>query len=204
MARSFTSFAEEKEFYRTEGCNLGGLGWESAQTSVDKDIEPFIRATNLLPFAYAKGMSCSGSYQDHRKMHEVGVEYIIAQERYKDTLPESGTVPIEGFALHNTGLNERYGLGILDPQGYAVIRACTAHPAFPKLQQILCNVPLSLLLPIHAGIREDICDHDCTPNCETFSYQIFLPNRCRGKFPIDTGYMTQLWQDISARVRSIR
>ncbi len=65
----FADFAQEKEYARSHSM-LGSSPWghippPHTTNGIDADILPFVIAVNALPYAYTKGMCCSGSRNDH-------------------------------------------------------------------------------------------------------------------------------------------
>jgi hypothetical protein len=66
----FRTFAEEKEHRRTNRCMgsaWGKISPPNTMDGIDPDILPFIGIINGRPDTYSKGMSCSGSFQDHQR-----------------------------------------------------------------------------------------------------------------------------------------
>jgi hypothetical protein len=178
--QTFSCFEEEKNFYTKKHCFLVGKGiWQIVDDrQIDSDIYPFIQTINLLPYAFCKGQSCSGSYNDHQLQKDGKNEY----------------------ALWTNGLNTKFGIRIQEPQGFAIIRIHDANPQSKKLQEILSHAPLCAMQSLKHSERQDYQDLDRTPLTDTYSFQLFLPPTARVKHPEDTQYLTKIWKKLTSEL----
>jgi hypothetical protein len=185
MTRYFSCFEEEKEFYKKKRITIPpiqtpvfGYWWDQLDRlmqRVDPDIKPFIQTVNSLPFAYSKGMSCSGSFSDHHVLKDQKAEYTLCVG----------------------GHNMRFGIRLSEPQGYAVLRVNQQAKQCQEFLNLLARVPHSALTAHTQGDRHEIIDTDRTPHAQTVYYQVFVPPTLQVKYPEDTTYMTKLWQSLT-------
>lgn len=193
----FEDFATEKEHYRTNESDYSNP-WGCA-FDVDRDILPFVYAVNSLPFAFTKGMSCSGSFEDHAS---IGGNGILYETSVFDKLVESSNPNYE-FPLKTSSRNERFGARLHEPQGYAVLRVDTRHEQWSALEATLQAEPNSLLLEQDKWERADLRDLDKTPHAKTMSYQIFLPEEQRQDNPKDKSHMRFIWFFLAHKISSL-
>lgn len=155
-------------------------------------------AVNSLPFAFSKGMSCSGSYVDHTTVDGLKLAGNLIL-----TEPEILVSGTRVFYLQNHGQNERFGIRVGEPQGYAVLRANQAHEGWQTLENMLQAIPDSALTVDSKWAREDTKDEDHTPNTSTYCYQVFLlEEHTNGDFD-SLSYMSAIWSELAYKISQI-
>jgi hypothetical protein len=71
-AKPFSSFPEEKEFYRYRDASVKILGWNNLESDLDGTLEPVMPFFNQIPFLYSAGWSHSGAPRDYLALGRYG------------------------------------------------------------------------------------------------------------------------------------
>jgi len=166
--RCFNTFAEEKEFKRTNYGVISGSPWgtldcEGQPHSIDPGIWDIVQTLNKINFIYTGGgQSCSGIPQDHGGFY---VDYT------KDYMGEI----IRGVK-----------------QGYIMIRVDTTDPKYTIFKEgleELCGVELNL-------IKEQHRQNQMQQGVKTIAIQAIVPEEILDEnHPAHQTYLIEVWNN---------